>query len=652
MSQQGKVWGLMGTSALGIVVLAYLGGDVTSAADAAPNAEGAAAVAAKEFVLDCKEGPAKPVTKAGGDPAARDAAQRGLNFLSHATVDWQEKNSCFGCHVQGVTGEAFAVGLSNDYTLPEKGMETVLHGMLDANGGLRTTQGHAAEGGYLRLSSRAFGGAALARYDALVSAQYSDDLLNAAHDLLEYQSEDGDVTGAYNHGVVAQGDIQGTYQAIQTWKQAYERSADDRWLTAIQKAEKSLQRKIDPMLGNKSAPTQHINYAILGLLEAGVGGTEATMVELRDRLVAAQREDGAWGQQLQGSDSNTLITGQTLYTLRRLGLNDGDDSVKRGMAHLMQKQQKDGGWSDSGSEKAEAMWAVLGLVATDVLSVNVDGLVSGQHVEGQHKVSVTAADNEGAGVSKVEVFVDDLRVAGACGSKLDWSWTPKGLETGKHLVDIVATNKGGKESRRRFTVYAGDVYLTGLGSRFENNGTRFTARNIAPKSFGHKVEVGIFETDDNGKATKQVYSLKTDGEQGPIDFHWDGAQTKSKDKAKGGDYVARVTIRDAKGNARQVEEMPFVHADYEYQQKNYAQASGSLNFADDEAAANAEIELVDEKGNVVQRTRSTASGKWRFRNMKADKKYKVRVKKKGFKAKEQDLAPAAGEEAEVDLKFQ
>ena len=57
--------------------------------------------------------------------------------------------------------------------------------------------------------------------------------------------------------------------------------------------------------------------------------------------------------------------------------------------------------------------------------------------------------------------------------------------------------------------------------------------------------------------------------------------------------------------------------------------------------ATAAVELVDERGNVVQKTTSTASGSYRFRNVKSKKKYKVRVRKKGKKAKEMDLAPAA-----------
>ena len=69
--------------------------------------------------------------------------------------------------------------------------------------------------------------------------------------------------------------------------------------------------------------------------------------------------------------------------------------------------------------------------------------------------------------------------------------------------------------------------------------------------------------------------------------------------------------------------------------------------------ANTEVELVDEKGNVVQSTRSTSSGNYRFRNVDKKKKYKVRVKKKGYKTQEKSLDSFDEEEpaAEADADF-
>ena len=95
---------------------------------------------------------------------------------------------------------------------------------------------------------------------------------------------------------------------------------------------------------------------------------------------------------------------------------------------------------------------------------------------------------------------------------------------------------------------------------------------------------------------------------------------------------------------RQSIETPFVHDTLDNQRRGWGDVQGKIAF-DDANVEGAEIELLDERGNVVQRVRSTKSGQYRFKNAKAKKKYKVRVKRKGFRHMEQDVAPAAAAEA-------
>src|SRR5687767_15026040 len=40
------------------------------------------------------------VTDVTGNPRARAAAQRGLDFLAANTKAWQKQHGCYGCHVQ------------------------------------------------------------------------------------------------------------------------------------------------------------------------------------------------------------------------------------------------------------------------------------------------------------------------------------------------------------------------------------------------------------------------------------------------------------------------------------------------------------------------------------------------------------------------
>lgn len=639
----------------------------------APVAATPTAAPREAFKLECSAD-GGVAAKMEADPKARDAAQRGLNYLSERAVAWQNQHKCYGCHVQAVTLEAFAVGRKHQYDIPDRSYKEMLHGLTTLDGGTRQDGGlRYAHGNSLQAPSKAFGGAALGRHDQWVDQDNQRDLLQTAAELLAYQQEDGSIRLDWVNLPVGAGSVQGAYQAIQTWQQAFARTADPRWSAAAQKSEAWLQRTIDAWYGQRPDTTQDINYAILGLLAAGVGNGERTLVDLREWLLNSQRPDGGWGFQMGstgGADaSNPFATGQTLYTLRMMGLGDSNDAVKRGMGWLMQQQKPSGGWSDAGFGKAEAMWGVLGLVSLDVLSLEVQGLARGVHVEPTQTLQVRAWDNSGAKVTKVEVIVDDIPAFASCGDQLAWTWDTRDLTQGLHIVDVKAFNSKGESSIRRFEVYAGDVYLTQLGSRYHQGKTEVTLRNIAPAAQPNDVEVTIFTVkQEDGRLVpdQAVKTLRQKGAQGAMTFSWDGTDEASAAQKTGERYIARATFRDAKGDARQSEEITFVYDTPEAQQQRWSQIGGQLQFGDDnmEGVANTAVELLDEDGNVVEETRSTASGNYRFNSVERGKKYKVRVRKAGWADKEAaveapaapaakpagDAAPAAAEK-QVDFAF-
>ncbi len=646
-------------SALGLSAVAAL--TIASFATAAPDTHKQSNL--KGFELQNCELP-KTAKVTESDAQIRESAQKGLNFLADKTVAWQEKHNCMGCHVQGVTGEALSVGIHHQYEVDDDKMKVVLTGLLDVSGGIRSEDGHAAPNGSLRPSARSYSGAAIARYDEWVKNDLSDDLLKAAHDLLPAQDQQGSIHQAYNAGVVARGPLQGTYQAIQTWQQAYARSADDRWLTAIASGERYIQSIVDGWYANPPTDVQALNYALLGLLEAGVGPDEQVAKDLKARILWLQNEDGGWGygQTLptnysvqpksttadpKGSgQSSALTTGQALYALRALGMTDKDKVIKHGTDWLVEHQSEDGGWSHGGSEKGEAMWAVLGLVSTDVVTIDMAGLKSGQHVGRVHPLAVTTKDNSGAGVHKVEVFVDDLPVAGSCSDKVKYSLDARELKEGLHTVEVRATTKTGQQTSRRWIVYAGNTFLTNVGTRFENDATKISFRDIADSKMGHNVEIEVFSTvekDGVSVKSKPVRKHSQKGNQGANSYVWDGKDAKGK-ALTSGEYVAVLKMKDANGKVRQTVEMPFVHDTLENQRRGWGDVAGKIDFAGDDVQG-AVIDLVDEQGNVVQSVNSTKSGSYRFKNAKAKKKYKVRVRRQGFKAVEKEVRTEAAAEA-------
>ncbi len=601
------------------------------------------------------KGPAPTATK--GNPKAREAAQKGLNFLAKEAVAWQSQHNCYGCHVQAVTVEALSVGFHNQYEIKQADFDTILDGMLTKNGGSRTAAklGHSSPS--IAEAAKVLGAAAFARYDALVNQNVKDDLLMVAEQILQYQKPDGSVVVGWQRAPVATGTPQSTAQAMIVWKQAYDRTADDQWLTAVQRSEDYLHGVISGWRKSPPGSIQEINYAAMGLLAAGVGNTEKVMTNLTQKLLGMQTKDGSWGSTGAGHGrvSEAFATGQTLYTLRLLGMTDKDNAVDKGTQWLIKHQKGDGGWSHEGFGKAEAMWAVLGLVSTDVLTIAVNNLKSGQHVDGTHRFAVAAKDNKGQGVRQVQVFVDDILVAGDCSGELKHGLDTRVLAEGKHLVRVEATNAAGEVSRRVFEVYSGDVFMTQMGSRYEGGGTAITLRNIAPTKMKNTVEVEIYTLKKDAAAPtadKRIKAFKLNGEQGAMRFFWDGKDDAGQAQG-GGKYLARVVLRDGAGEVRQSEDMAFVHDTAEAQRAEWGQVQGQLNFEDGDMAANAEVELLDDEGNVVDKVWTTNQGNYRFRNVDSKRKYRVRVRKKGFKAAEsKEFAPApAAAPVEADMEL-
>ncbi len=574
-----------------------------------------------------------------GDPRARAAAQRGLDFLGREARAWQEQHNCYGCHVHAVTLEAMVVGKHHQYEVKDADLGALVDGMLNLSGGARDKQGFAYQHSDLLAPSKAFGGAAFAHYDAQLRGDLANDLIKTAGELLAYQRDDGSVEPSWFNPPVGVGAVQETYQAVQTWRQAYARTADDKWLLPIQRAERYLQERARAFAQTPPTNLQEINYALMGLQAAGVGSGEEVMRSLIDRVLKQQAVDGSWSTQRFHGESEALATGQTLYTLRLIGLADNDPVIVRGTQWLIAHQNEDGGWSHGGFGKAEAMWAVLGLVSVDVLSVAVSGVQDGQHVDGDLALGVEARDNAGGGVVKVELAVDDVPTYGACGAKLAYVWKQDGVDAGKHLIDVVATNARGQVSKRRLEVYTGPTYLTQIGSRAADDGTVVSLRDIAAAP-GGTVELHIL--DAGGKEVAEVAQPSIPG---PMSLAWNGVGGDGKPQAHGR-YTARLVYRDHDKRAVQTEEIPFVRDTVEAQQNGYGAIEGQLNWKGG-VAANAPVELVDGKGNVVQRQVSTAAGKYLFKNVDGGE-YHIRINKRGFRSVDKPVAAEKAKKSSAD----
>jgi squalene-hopene/tetraprenyl-beta-curcumene cyclase len=136
-----------------------------------------------------------------------------------------------------------------------------------------------------------------------------------------------------------------------------------------------------------------------------------------------------------------------------------------------------------------------------------------------------------------------------------------------------------------------------------------------------------------------------------MNFDWDGKGADGKLRARGL-YTARISYRDAAGKLVQTEETQFFHDRDEEAKKRFGAVEGQLQMSGGAGvAANTELELVDDKGKVVQRVRTTEQGNYLFKNVQGGS-YKVRARKEGWKDQEQTIhaAPAAAP-AKADFRF-
>ncbi|HVE86386.1 MAG TPA: carboxypeptidase regulatory-like domain-containing protein [Myxococcales bacterium] len=578
----------------------------------------------------CHAGSA-PTSTPPGDLTARRSVQRGLQFLAKASRQWTEAHHCFGCHVQAVTMEALAVGKHHQYDVTPKDIDAMVTAL----------QMGVTAGGH--TTGVAFEGQAWARYDEWIDAKQTSTLLQYAEDLRTLQAEDGSIPDDDARLPVTGGTMHTTYQAMQTWRQAYARTANDRWLPPMRRAERYLAKRSEVLASVKAPYLQDLNLALLGLTAAGVGPAEAPSQRMQKALLARQNQDGGWG--LEAGKSDALATGQTLYALKLCGHTDAESAVQRGTKWLTGHQAEDGAWrtvhsGQGGAEKGEGMWAVLGLVSMDVMSVAVKGLTDGTHVQETMSIDVEARDNATAAVDRVELFVDDLPVARQCGASLHHAWSTRTLSEGKHVVDVVATNVKGQSSRRRYELYAGNAYLTEEGTRFDERRqvSEIAFRNLLDGAA--KVELGVFAVDPkDGTPGKKVFTTEQQGSPGAMAFTWNGVGADGKPQPRAR-YAAELVIKDAAGKVLQKERALFFHDREEAQRDQYGEIEGQLSMSGGTGlSANTKVDLVDDRGRVVQSVHTTTQGNYRFKNVDGGK-YKVRVQKDGFAAQESTVEAA------------
>lgn len=283
----------------------------------------------------------------------RDAAQRGLEWLQQAAVNWNDLNKCFGCHVQGQVVMGQAIARRNGYRVSEPALR------------LLTESAH--DNSWDGTAGRAFAGMALARSSEVMGTKIDAPTTQSLGELLKRQHKDGYFYDPATHLPVVQGQFDVTGNALVALEWGAANGGDARLKPAASRA-------LTWIATHVPTTTQDKVFKVISLMRYGTPEQKKSVWSTVELLTREQQEDGGWKEVAAMDGSNAFATGQVLYAFKEAGVSVLAPTFRRGVDYLLKTQVNDsspdnGIWhairtrSTDFTELAPTMWAVIGLAA-------------------------------------------------------------------------------------------------------------------------------------------------------------------------------------------------------------------------------------------------------------------------------------------------
>ncbi|MGQ0428629.1 MAG: VWA domain-containing protein [Gammaproteobacteria bacterium] len=293
---------------------------------------------------------AKGVKHWKGSP--RDAAQRGLEWLQQAAVNWWDYSGCFGCHVQGQVIMGQEVALRNGYRVSMPALRILAQAARDNT--------------WETPAGWAFAGMALARANSMTGTKTDPALLKQLDPLLKTQSKAGFFSESQPHLPVIHGAFDTTGNALVALDWASSHGGSPNLKPAATRA-------LAWITTGVPLTTQAKVYKIMSLARFAPDKRDVIW-SLVDKLASEQQPDGGWKETPEMTGSNAFATGQVLYAYKQAGVSVLSPTFRRGVDYLLKTQVNNtspdnGIWyaintqSDVKTELAPTMWAVIGLAA-------------------------------------------------------------------------------------------------------------------------------------------------------------------------------------------------------------------------------------------------------------------------------------------------
>ena len=293
----------------------------------------------------------------------REAAQRGLDWLQQAAVDWGEQHDrCFGCHVQAQALMGQAVALDKEYRVSLPATQA-LTGLMRQR---QTPEGTIGQNHY--LTSAVFGAMGYASAAHARDRDSDREFFKVVDYVLKSQAKDGGIPEEYDDRPIVQGQFMMTGNALVAFDWAAAHSKDPKYRQASQRA-------ISWIAANDPVTTQDLVFKTVAVNRYGNPEQKRAAWALVETLAARQEKDGGWKESPTEEGSNAFATGQVLYAFKQAGVSVRSEMFQRGVQYLLMTQvnepaEKVGSWkavhtfglrNQHASDFAPTMWAVIGL---------------------------------------------------------------------------------------------------------------------------------------------------------------------------------------------------------------------------------------------------------------------------------------------------
>lgn len=301
-------------------------------------------------------------------PSVRHAAQRGIDWLEAAAMDWQEHQRCYGCHVQAQTMMGLSIAETNNYVV---NVDTLRNLVAFMNTKQDTDGNEKDEGsGNIRTATH-FAAMGMAYYDEASGLKNDLTMKRFADWMLSKIDKNGAFPQDLAEDPVAQGTINPTANAITALMEAYVQTGNAKYMAAADHG-------LAYIASEKTTTTQDGVFKVMALSHYGTPAQRTIAASALEQLKGEQDSDGGWHESSEELQSSAFATGQVLYAFKEAGVSPDSPEFSNGVRYLLKTQDPSGSWpalSNRPSNFAPTMWAVIAL-AGNVDTPSADSLKS------------------------------------------------------------------------------------------------------------------------------------------------------------------------------------------------------------------------------------------------------------------------------------